>query len=129
MVMYLRLVPLAATLALVAAPSNVGAASTACKVATPRITSAHISGPIITVKWTIEGTSSAACGRVLILVSARSLSNVVPAITAGTVPLRETSGTTKLRPIRFPARFSPPYEAEVSLFSRANSPIARARVR
>ncbi len=123
-----RLIPVLAVLAPVAVPSQVGAASTACKIATPAITSAHISGSNITVNWTIHGTSSAACGRVMILVSARSLSNVVPAITAGSVPLHSKGGATHLK-VRYPARFTPPYEADVSLFGRTNSPIARAPVR
>jgi hypothetical protein len=105
----------------------------ACRMPQPRVVAAKRVGRTITVQWSVSARPPAACGRVGLLITARSLTGDMPALPArgtngGGVELGSTSGTAKLIDIVGP--IMPPYEADVSLFSqhggeaRANAPVS-----
>ena len=97
------------------------APASACGMPQVKVVSARRVGRGITVRWAVAGRPPAACGRVAILVTARSLTAAMPAMgardsrTGSEVLLRDLSGTTAISDIIGP--IMPPYEADVSLFS------------
>lgn len=76
-------------------------------------------GRAVTVRWAVASRPPSACGHVEVSVTARSLTDAMPALgtydskTGSSFPLHDLSGETRVRDIIGP--ISPPYRATVTL--------------
>jgi hypothetical protein len=126
----------AAATSTTSAPTSSGSAAPAvgggCRLPRPRVVAARRVGRVISVQWAVSERPPASCGRVGLLVTARSLT-----ASMGALPERGSNGGTKLlgalagtaRMIDIVGPIMPPYEADISLFGERGGRVeARAPV-